>query len=446
MSVNIEKTRIMQYANIFSSSTQPLVYTDDTLVQRGDIVLRLREHDGRVVSAEVAKVWQPMYYEDGSPLGVVLVAANADLDEQPAYETFVHTEPDGSQKTYFKTAIMLDQYLIYSNLSPLFRDGQYVREWLRKKGEIRVRQVSEEYEYPNKINNEIFRHAVVNMAQNGNPAATFAIGLWQRDAEKMDRAAKCFRAAAQQGHAPSWVEIGMMYAASDTNVQNMRYAAECFRHAAEAGSAFGAYRLAKCYIEGIGVAPDDDMALMLLSKAASMGLNSAILDLGIYYRYGHFNNHRLMSDYVSKHSSEPDFKQAFECFSAVVKQNWTRIDSAKYHLAECYRLGMGVEQTDPQKAIRLYQEASEHGYLEEDEIQQAAYRAGNIDRLTEAANVGYPLAAYLLGRMYWNGENGLKADVIHGGDYLYIAAESEHPCAVEAKKLLSQGQGSWEFE
>ena len=71
----------MQYANIFSSSTQPLVYTDDTLVQRGDIVLRLREHDGRVVSAEVAKVWQPMYYEDGSPLGVVLVAANADLDE-----------------------------------------------------------------------------------------------------------------------------------------------------------------------------------------------------------------------------------------------------------------------------------------------------------------------------------------------------------------------------
>ena len=115
-----------------------------------------------------------MYYEDGSPLGVVLVAANADLDEQPAYETFVHTEPDGSQKTYFKTAIMLDHSLGYSNLSPLFRGGQYVREWLRKKGEICVRQVSEEYEYPNKINNEIFRHAVVNMAQNGNPAATFA--------------------------------------------------------------------------------------------------------------------------------------------------------------------------------------------------------------------------------------------------------------------------------
>lgn len=437
----------MSYANVFNSTHHPLVYTDQTLVQRGDIVLRLREHDGRVVSAEVAKVWQPMYYENQLPIGVALVAANADLDELPAHKSFSHTEDDGSKKDYFSTAIMLDQDQIKNHLSPLFRGGQYVREWLSKKGEIRVRQKTQEQEYPNKMNNEIFRNAVVGMAQNGNPAATFAIGLWQRDAGKMDKAAKCFRASAQQGHAPSWVEIGIMYAENASNTKNLRYAAECFRHAAEAGSALGAYKLAWCHINGHGVTPDDDMALMLLTRAASMDLNCAILDLGIYYRYGHFHNHRTQAlAHKSQHRSDPDYEQAFHCFSSLMKQNWPRIDIAKFHLAECHRLGIGVPQIDTNKAKRLYTEASEHGDLGQDEIQQAAYHAGNFERLMEAANLGYPLAAYLLGRMYWNGENGFAADTIRGGDYLYIAAASEHRCAADAKQLLSKAQGNWEFE
>lgn len=58
------------------------------MAQRGDVVLYLHEEEGRITEAQIMRVWDCIYYQDGLPIGVVLVDAESRRDALPEFETF----------------------------------------------------------------------------------------------------------------------------------------------------------------------------------------------------------------------------------------------------------------------------------------------------------------------------------------------------------------------
>lgn len=115
---------------------------------------------------------------------------------------------------------------------------------------------------------------------------------------------------------------------------------------------------------------------------------------------------------------------------------------ALFHLAEMARLGIGAEASMP-TAIMFYRLS---GKLGNDE---AALKLANIlyfdgektaGEVSEALAIwqeqalkGSAEAAYLLGVLYWNGENGRTPDPIRGYGLVWRAAQAGYQSAVESE-------------
>lgn len=437
------------YANRSHSDSHPLRYADQSLVQKGDYVLCFNREGGRVVGISHARVWDTCYHEDGTPIGTVLVEAAHPCDAEPQWKVFELPDNEGGTRVYRRGERTYSQAETASLLRPLCRTGKYLRTWDDKNKHVFMKPLcgSTPYPEPECFDDAFFYNLVVAQAQEGNPACLFTVGFWQREQEKFAEAVRCFKAAAEYNEADAWLELGLAYSEGVIVEADAGKAAACFLRAAEQGSLLGQYRFALCCIGGEGVSESDAKALRWLQAAAEGGFPPACLDLGRYYSSGSFNQMRPRSHRYRRNNPiyEPLPHLAAEMFAKAAAAEWEHAPLAKYHLAECFRLGLGLPE-DSEQATELYCEAVRGGDLSQEEIQSAVYHTGNTVLLGALADSGSVYAAYLFGRMHWYGENRAPKDRMMAKRYLRQAAESGHECAVQAIQILQEKEdNTWAF-
>jgi TPR repeat protein len=122
------------------------------------------------------------------------------------------------------------------------------------------------------------------LAEAGHPQAQYWLaesfwGGWWGGTEDLERRAFWHRRAADQGHVPSFVKLGDMYALGHHVAQDSREAAAWYARAAEAGDADGRYALGSAYLHGQGVPVDPRRAFSLWRQAAAQGHEGARIEL-----------------------------------------------------------------------------------------------------------------------------------------------------------------------
>lgn len=435
------------HANCYESATDPLCYADQTLVQRGDYVICFGRNEGRVTAIGRARVWDTLYYDNGTAIGTVLIDADAPKKYIPDFYTFEAGDEESGIKKYFKSDRTLSSTETVRQLYPLFRAGNYLKTWHADTGRVSMQLLprTEDYPAPKTFDAAFFYQAVLKRAQQNDAACLFAVGFWQREKGEGQQAIRFFQSAAEQDYADAWLELGLEYAEGSILAHNAEKSAMCLQHAAGRGSMLGQYRLALCHIHGWGVEQSDDEAVRWLQAAAASAFAPACYELGLFYAKGTFNHLRVKGSSHRRHNpireAEPVLAAAM--FAEAAGQDWSKTALAKFYLAECYRNGRGLRH-DRELALNLYREAVAQGNIEDEEIQAAIYYAGRVDLLRRAADNGHIYAAYLLGRMYWRGEH--ERDRVAGRRYLRQAAESGHECAADAAQMLLEKQDkSWAF-
>lgn len=346
------------YANIYESATQPLHYTDNTLVQRGDIVLYLHEEHGRVKEARMMRVWDCIYYKNGEPIGVVLVDAASPKTTLPELYKFTVMDSWGEEQLYFRGVITVPQHKIPYQITPLFRMGFYMKKWDAETKRVSVvpQPPHEEYPEPDEIYDDFVRKTVLQHTKERNPYCLFTAGLWQQQKHYPHRALEFYRAAAACEFPAAWLELGFAYQGSDLLQRNPDKSVACFQHAANLGNPLAFYHLALYYINGVGVEQSDVFAIEYLKNAVEADILPAFLTLGLYYRRGTFNAARPKnSPYRGLALVESKPRAAFKLFKRAAETKWENVGASKFYLAECYRLGEGVRPDLP-AAHKLYKE------------------------------------------------------------------------------------------
>jgi hypothetical protein len=134
-----------------------------------------------------------------------------------------------------------------------------------------------------------------------------------------------FQRAADQGFAPSKLELGRMYYRGQGVERNFEKAVELWRSLADEGVAEGQTALGFMYESGYGVAKDVDQAVRLYEEAAAQGQKEAIQNLATLYASGR--------------RGEEDFQKARELWEPLAEDG---DDDAQFGLGLLYYHGHGV--------------------------------------------------------------------------------------------------------
>lgn len=100
------------------------------------------------------------------------------------------------------------------------------------------------------------------------------------------QAIKCFRAAAEQGHAVAQYNLGTCYQEGKGVTQNYAEAVKWIRKAAENGHSSAQHNMGDSYYYGHGVSKDVAEAIKWYKKSAEQGHMSAQNRLGDFYYFG----------------------------------------------------------------------------------------------------------------------------------------------------------------
>ena len=117
-------------------------------------------------------------------------------------------------------------------------------------------------------------------------AADFQAGMEAYNRGDYAGALREFRPLAEQGHAWSQYNLGVMYAEGRGVPQDDAKAVKWYRRAAAQGHAWAQYNLGVRYAEGRGVPEDDAEAVKWFRKAAEQGHVGAQNNLGVMYDDG----------------------------------------------------------------------------------------------------------------------------------------------------------------
>ncbi len=194
------------------------------------------------------------------------------------------------------------------------------------------------------------------------------------------QAVKWYNVAAAQGHASAQTNLGLCYEYGHGVAQNACEAVKWYRLAAAQGDIAAEYNLAYCYERGVGITQDLKKALQYYEAAAARGHPAAQCNLGCFFEKGavvqmdHFTAFRWFYSSAMKGYPPAQCKvgQCFEYgvgvqYNPVTAVDWYQksVDSGysqgMYHLGFCYSTGLGVDQPDIEKALALYERASEKG-------------------------------------------------------------------------------------
>ncbi len=156
------------------------------------------------------------------------------------------------------------------------------------------------------------------------------------------RAAELYRKLADEGHAPSMVNLSALMARGRGIPQDKAKAFELLQRAADTGFPFGLYVLGLGYRNGFYGPQDKVLAVQLLRKAADLGIADALASLVIMYANGEVTTDKAEA-------------------AAVYREAAGKGDSfAMYRVAYSYEKGEGVQQ-DKAEAARFYRQASNRG-------------------------------------------------------------------------------------
>lgn len=438
-----------KFSHQYHSATQPLHYENRLLLERNDIVLHLVAEQGRVARLELARVWNTLYYPDGSPIGAVLISPKELHLHNYFYFTKIshHTnQHPKKEEYYFRNALTFNQQQIHRHLTLLCRPRSAGRMWLPEKDSIVNNPSSFQSlvaypHHPNDFSKTFLTSAVSRYAKMGNAACLFGVAFLLREQGRDEQAIHGFHKAAEKHFSLAWLELGFEYHEQGILGFNPDKSVTCFRQAAYGGLPLANYQLAVAHINGAGTEQSDTLALSHMYKAKEGGILAAYLALGLYYQTGSFNHLRPQhSPYRYLTPNPINHTLAARFFFQAANHPWQEAAIATYHLAECYRQGFGV-QIDKEYARELYRQAAETGDMMREEIQSAAYYNGDVERLSQIAEYE-PFAAYLVGKMYWTGEFAPKNLEI-AQRYLKMAANSAHCCASDASELLKTAREFW---
>ena len=217
------------------------------------------------------------------------------------------------------------------------------------------------------------------------------------------------RKAAEQGYATAQCNLGYCYQYGQGVDKDETEAVKWYRKAAEQGYATAQCNLGYCYKYGHGVDKDETEAVKWYRKAAEQSYARAQCNLGYCYDHGQ--------------GVDKDETEAVKWYRKAAEQGYAR---AQFILGCCYRDGNGVYKND-NEAIKWYIKAANQGcqsstneltkikyiaetvdgekrlhfYMLDNEWLIKKYKT-HIDWTTKAAQQGYPDAAYLLGKFYYN--------------------------------------------
>jgi TPR repeat protein len=186
---------------------------------------------------------------------------------------------------------------------------------------------------------------------------------------------------------------------------------EALRHAADSGVSLAQWKLARMYADGDGIAQDDARAFDYFSRLVEHYGDeepdprerpiaaSAFVAVGVYLRDG-----------VSTARIAPDPDRAFELFRYAA--TYFRDADAQYNLGRMYLDGVGVRRDARQ----------------------------GVNWLELAARKGHPRAQALLGRIMFNGAEGVTAQRARGLMFLTLARDAAAGSAADRSVIDLQAK------
>jgi len=117
----------------------------------------------------------------------------------------------------------------------------------------------------------LFRRAL----EKRDPNALFALAVKAARSRRMDLAFETFQRAAEQGHAESQFNVGLMYMEGVYVQKNPAMAADWFTKSAALGMPQAQYNLGVMFSKGLGVPRDQELARRWLGAAAAHGMAPA---------------------------------------------------------------------------------------------------------------------------------------------------------------------------
>ena len=242
-------------------------------------------------------------------------------------------------------------------------------------------------------------------AEKGHAPAQNAIGImyyYGYGVEKnYAKAANWYRKAAEQGYALGQSNLGCMYWIGLGVVQSDAEAVKWFRMAAEHGLAVGQFCLGGMYEDGRGVAQDDKEAVNWYRKAAEQGHVFGQNWLGIMYEDGR--------------GVAQDDKEAVNWYRKAAEQGYA---PGQINLGLMYANGRGVVQDD-KEAVSWYRKAAEQGDADGQNWLGWMYANGRgvvrndkeaVSWYRKSAEQGYAAGQRNLGFMYANGRGVVQDD------------------------------------
>lgn len=250
------------------------------------------------------------------------------------------------------------------------------------------------------------------------------------------------------------IHLGELYLESDVLEKDEKKAFELFRNAANQGDEVGLYKVANCYLKGIGVPLNSIEAISYFEKSANKGYTDAMVALSNLYsegndvgkdmskalywkeRLGFLDNIEAQKDVIS-HSSM-DFVHAD--YNAVVLLNIARknIESTNYPWAKyCYERAITLGNSDAvfeyskwlyegngiarncDKAIENLTKLGEENNLNAQKLLVKIYRENRgvtpdlqkeMYWVAKAANNNDVESILIMAQAYECGTNGLKKD------------------------------------
>ena len=188
-------------------------------------------------------------------------------------------------------------------------------------------------------------------AQLNDPEAYYFLGVmhYYGNADGVEKsteeAMRYFKLAADKGHQPAQVNLGMLLLGDKSNTNNAALAVTYFTRAAEGGDSDAQWCLGRTYYEArVGRNPDFARATSWFRKSADAGNAFGLFHMGIVYEYGLAVNQ--------------GFHKAGEYYSRAADME--NLD-AMYYLGLLHAYGRGYPQ-DIHKASLLFKRAAESGH------------------------------------------------------------------------------------
>lgn len=240
------------------------------------------------------------------------------------------------------------------------------------------------------------------------------------------RAAECYRDAAQRGHIEAMYNLALMYDNGEGMDEDNVAAVEWYAKAAEADYPAALNNLGIMYQNGEGVDVDAEQALEWYKKAANLGHLSGMYNLALMYDTGGV----VTEDNIA----------AAEWYLKAAELGHPE---SMNNLGVMYQNGEGV-QADPRKAVEWYRKAAEagnasamtnFGYMNEKGQGIPRSYADAVKWYRKGAENGNATGMYNLGTLYENGR-GLKMDIEEAKVWYQKAADNGDQDAVAALERL----------